>query len=371
MILAESEGRRADALAYARKSAERLDAFLRRGDAKDFERREAATTYGNIALAYNNMHLYGEAVRYSQRSIALARSLPPGAELSSGLSVLANALRYQGDLEGALHAIQEARKIAEESAYANETLRMLTMYGILFREGLILGEDGGVNLDRPAEAIEALQRAFNITDEAARKSPNDYATRSRLASCAEMLGNILRRSDPVRALAVYDVAIRRLSEVQNNLRARRARAAALANSSYALRRLHRTSEAKQRIDAAFAILRDTKDYPADRIPFDQLGLYNTLVASADYEAEVGDPHRAIGIYEDLLDKVMASDPEPFTDLRNVPQLSRLYESLAGLYRRIGDAAKAESMESRRLELWRHWDRKLPHNAFVRRQLDVE
>ncbi len=374
MILADEEARRTDALAYGKKSAERLDVFLSGGNARESELDEAAGIYASIAQDCNNMHLFDEGVRYARRSVEIARSLPPGERagirLSSGLSLLANALRYQGDFDTALQAIREARKIAEETAYSGETLRMLTMYGILLREGLILGEDGGVNLDRPAEAIEALQKAFDITDEAARKSPNDYATRARLGMCATMLGNILRHNDPARALAVYDAAIGRLNEVNNNVTARRNRAAALANSSYALRSLHRTSEAKQRIDAAFAILKDTKDYPTDRIPFDRLGIYNAVVASADYEAQEGDPHHAVEIYEELLDKVMAAKPEPLTDLRDVPRLSLLYESLDRLYRRIGDGAKAESMESRRLELWRHWDRKLPNNAFVRRQFEA-
>jgi hypothetical protein len=65
---------------------------------------------------------------------------------------------------------------------------------------------------------------------------------------------------------------------------------------------------------------------------------------------------------------MASKPEPLTDLRDAAKLSRLYEASAGLYRRAGQTVRAESMETRRLELWRHWDRKLPNNAFVRRQL---
>ena len=374
MILAQSEHRRADALYYARKSSERLDAFLDKRGAQESDRANAVPTYANIALAHLNMHLYAEGARYAQRTVDLARSLHrterAGILLSNGLSLLANAYRYQGDLEAALRAIDEARKLAEETVYPNQTERMLGLYGILLRQGLILGEDGGVNLDRPAEAVKSLQKAFDITEEAARQNPNDFTSRSHVGTCALMLADILRHSDPERALAAYDAAISRLGEIRNNLSARRNQASALANSSYALRRLHRTSEAKQRIEAAFAILKETKDYPAERIPFDRMELYNAFAARADHEAEVGDPHRAVADYEELLDKVIAAKPETLTDLRDVPRISSLYESLSRLYRRTGKITKANDVESQRLELWRHWDTKLPNNLFVRRQLDA-
>jgi serine/threonine protein kinase len=374
MILAQSEHRRADALSFARKSSERLEAFLNQPGAQESDRANAARIYANIGLAHINMHLYAEGVRYAQRAVDQARSLHrnerAGILLSSGLSLLANAYRYQGDLEAALRAIDEAWKIAEETVYPNQTERMVGLYGILLRQGLILGEDGSVNLDRPAEAIKYLQKAFDITAEAARQNPNDFASRSRFGTCALTLANILRYSNPERAIAIYDAAISRLGEIPNNLSARRDKASALANSSYALRRLHRASESKQRIEAAFAILKETKDYPAERIPFERMELYNAFTARADHEAQFGDPHRAVADYEELLAKVIASKPETLTDLRDVPRISSLYESLSRLYRRTGNINKANDMESLRLDLWRHWDTKLPNNVFVRRELEA-
>jgi hypothetical protein len=117
------------------------------------------------------------------------------------------------------------------------------------------------------------------------------------------------------------------------------------------------------------ILKNTNDYPADRIPL-RSELYIALCALGDYEAEVSGPRGAVEIYEQLLDKVMAAKPEPLNDLRDAPRMSRLYEALAGLYRRAGNTARAESIEARRLELWRHWDNKLPNNPFIRHQLEA-
>jgi len=72
----------------------------------------------------------------------------------------------------------------------------------------------------------------------------------------------------------------------------------------------------------------------------------------------------------IRDRVIAAKPEPLTDLRDAPKMSRLYEALTLLYRRTGDTPKMQTMQTLWLELWRHWDGKLPNNAFIRRQLEA-
>jgi hypothetical protein len=42
--------------------------------------------------------------------------------------------------------------------------------------------------------------------------------------------------------------------------------------------------------------------------------------------------------------------------------------MAALQRRNGRIDLAAGLDARRLELWQHWDRKLPGNAFVHRQI---
>ena len=369
MILAQEENRDADALAFAGKAARRLDEFLRLGNVTDAQRIEISGEYGNIALAHLNMHMYAEAVPYAQQTVEIIRPVPSAQYIvASGLSFLASALRSQGDLDGALRAIQEARRIGEQASYPDPTTRMLDQYGIFLRQGTILGEDGDVSLGRPADAIEPLRKAFETTEEFAKKDPNDAVSRMRVAYSGSALGNILRSQDPREALAVYELAIKRVGEIQNNLPAKRSRATLLANSSYPLLSLHRPAEARSRLEMALSILRETKDYPAERI---KLGGDAYLVASAwaDYEAAEG-PGHGVELYEQLLAEVMAAEPKVFDDLRAASKLSLLYERLAGLYRRTGATAKANEMEARRLDLWRRWDKKLPHNAFILGELDA-
>jgi tetratricopeptide (TPR) repeat protein len=148
---------------------------------------------------------------------------------------------------------------------------------------------------------------------------------------------------------------------------RRDQAWLLAGSSYALRRLHRLAESKQRIDEAFATLRAIKEYPAERIePGEQAEI--AIRALADYQADTGRSAQAARTYEDLLAKVLASNPQPDTDLRHANSLSRIYRRLAEVDTLAGRAAQAREAGQRRLELWQFWDRKLPNNSFIQRQL---
>jgi tetratricopeptide (TPR) repeat protein/tRNA A-37 threonylcarbamoyl transferase component Bud32 len=385
MILADTDERYGDALAHASRAVERLetlmlhddprnpvrlDGFLRPGDAAQSERSGVALLYVNVALTHVNRHRYADGVRYARRAADLAQPIPSAQDLASGaLSILANALRYQGDLDAALNTIREARRISENATYPSETARLFNRYGPILREGLILGEEGAINLDRPAEAIEAFQKALDMTEEAATKDLSDAASRSRVGSTARELGDVLRDRDPRRSLAVYDLGIQRLEETRNRLESRRDRAVLLAKSSYPLRLLHRASEARNRIDAAFAILKDTKDYPAERITLGS-HVYTALCALADHEAESGDPRHALEIYRQLLDRVMTTNPDVFSDLRDAPKLSRIYTTLGVLYHRTGDAVSAEVINARRLELWRSWHQKLPQNPFIRRQFEA-
>jgi len=168
-------------------------------------------------------------------------------------------------------------------------------------------------------------------------------------------------------LEVYDHGLMRIREVPSDIQARRQEASLLAASSYAARWLHRVGDARDRIDAAFRLLRDTKDYPAEMIkPGSEAD--NAARALADRYGETGEPNQAIEAYRDLRGRIMKSNPDLQNDLLNAAQISRLDGVLATLLRRVGRTDEAGSLDQNRLELWRHWDRKLPNNPFVQRQI---
>ena len=133
-------------------------------------------------------------------------------------------------------------------------------------EGSILGEEGEVNLHRPAEAEADFQKARRIMRDLANKDATDSSARYFFALLNQSLGDIIRHRDPAQALALYEDGLAKLHEIKNGDDSmRRLEVRLLCGSSYSLRSLHRDRDAAQRIDAAFRILRETKDYPASKI----------------------------------------------------------------------------------------------------------
>jgi tetratricopeptide (TPR) repeat protein len=233
----------------------------------------------------------------------------------------------------------------------------------------MLAEDNAVSMGRYEEAVVPLEQAFRIADGFVHQDANDQFSRGRLADDGVNLADALRHLDVRRALEIYDHTLLHLAEVKNNSSFRRFEVSALVSSSYALRRLQRPAEARQRLDAAFDRLRQLKLYPTAKI---RLGseAEDTLRARADYEEGAGNLPGAIAIYQNLRDQVQATKPNPEVNLFEAVRLSALFGAEAAVERRAGRADLASPLEARRLDIWRHWDRQLPNNSFVRRQLDA-
>ena len=369
MILAENERRNGEAVAEARKAAHYLDRFLSLGQPSAVESGVVSELFYNIALSHKNQHLPFDGIRYARRSVETSRYAPNAAfRRSLAHSMLADLLRRTGDLEGALLAIRQSRADLDKAHFPNETERRAAWCRVLGRESKILGVPGGISLNRPGEAIPLLQNVFDLLEEWAQLEPENAWTRLLFASVGRELGDAVRLRSPQRALEVYDHALQRLRAVEDNAEARRGEVELLASSAYALRRLNRRDEARNRIDTAFRLLAETNDYPADRVVLHEAA-EAALRAWGDHLAETGETERAAEVYDDLLEKVMATNPDSQNDLPHALGLSRIYEPLASLHRRNGQPERGALLSALRLNLWRHWDRKLPNNVFVRHQLE--
>jgi tetratricopeptide (TPR) repeat protein/predicted Ser/Thr protein kinase len=370
MILADSQHRDDQARMHAGQAVSRLEKSLALGEPTHTQSLKVAQLFNNIALAYKNFHLYDESVRYARRSIEISKSEPSAGRFrGNALSLIADALRFSGDLQGAFEAVRDAHENLDALGSPKLTNEKIARFNVLWREGVILGGDGQISLERPDDAVVSLQEAFDIIEGLAKQDPDDANSRSLFQSAGREMGSILGHHQPERALAVFNHALSRLREVKNNVKARRGEAQLLAASSYPLRRVNRVNEARLQIDNALQILRETKDYPADRIELDD-ELDTVLRGWADHLAETGQPQRAAEVYQELLDKIMASHPDPQNDLRNATSLAHIYETLAALHLRNGRAEPAQAMSAVRLELWQNWNRKLPQNPFIRKQLDA-
>jgi hypothetical protein len=137
-----------------------------------------------------------------------------------------------------------------------------------------------------------LQKAFDLLEEWAQNDRTDDRSRLLFASLGRELGDASRLRDPQRALAVYDHSLLRLRELENNIEARSGEVEILTGSAYALRRLNRAGEAKDRINIVFRLLAETKEYPAGRVrPYS--AAYEALRARGDHLSQTGEPQQAL------------------------------------------------------------------------------
>jgi tetratricopeptide (TPR) repeat protein len=320
----------------------------------------------NVANWYLRKERLDEGMRLLRRTIEIAFATNQPHQAGAAQIVMARAHRDAGDLDAALAAIRDGARLLEPAPGKQTNLASYAL--ALVTQGEVLGEDNAISLGRPREAAEYFERGYKIAADIAQKDANDARSRFSLSSNGIRLAAVLRHWDPVRAIAIYNEVLRAMAEVKNNPRARRDEIRAFAGSTFPLRKLGRYAEARQQLDAAFSRLNDLELYPADKVePGSEPD--DTLRALAEYEADRNAP-RGIEIYQELLQRLMASELVPESKLQHALSLSNLYDLMSPRYRRSGQAEKAAELDTRRMELWRHWDRKLPGNSFVGRQRDA-
>ena len=172
MALADSQNKREESLTQALRSAEKMDRFMALGPPQPYDVREVSYMYGNVAVSLADYHRFDEAIRYSRRAIQVAQQIPgTGAQQSLAYGVLADALRASGQLDSALTAVRESRRLEEQQTETNTTWQRWNLVLALWREGSILGEDQGISLGRPQDAAAIFRQALDIADELAKKGP--------------------------------------------------------------------------------------------------------------------------------------------------------------------------------------------------------
>jgi tetratricopeptide (TPR) repeat protein len=321
--------------------------------------------YVNVGYIQYSARHCEDAIRYSQRALAI--SLPgPDANALRGeaLNLLGGARWQSGDLDGALKTALESIELVKAEAGDGHAAILINLAEGFEFEGMILGKrDGEPSFGRTREALANFQKALEIAEDLCKKDPLDYLGRHHVAISGLELGNIIRHDDPYKALAVYDHALARIREAKTNASTQSAEADLLAGSSYPVRWLGREKEARQRIARALELLSHAGRYPADKVE-PMSDAYDVLRAQADDYAQTGRTSNAVESYQQLLDKLIAWHSDPQNDLRDAVCLSRTWVALADLYRLGGQKDHALQLDSKRVELWNHWQGRLPGAHFL-------
>jgi tetratricopeptide (TPR) repeat protein len=372
MILADDSGSAEDMLRFAGRSEERLNQFLSTGPlnaASDrMEAQQVIIALMNVAGHYMKVNRPDDAIRIAGRAIEIAHATDWPTQAGAALMVVALAHRKKGELDEALKAVRESVRMLEPAPGESRTGRLQPYALALIREGQILGEDESINLGRPQDAAECIERALKISEDMARRDANDFLSQNRLYFAEAKLAGILGRTQPARSAELYDDALRRLAQITANGSTMRNEAETLAASVYPLLRLGRRADARSRLDRAFDLLRTLKQYPAAKVELGSAA-EETMRALAEYEAADGRVKHGTALYEELLRQVLSGHPEPETNLEDAVEISSLYGGAAHLERLAGQDKLASDLETLRLTLWQHWNVTLPNNAFVRHQIE--
>jgi tetratricopeptide (TPR) repeat protein len=358
-------------LNFARKAAASLDQYLNTGGIDNGEAESVFVSYTNVVKQYMREEQADEALRVGRRALDLAHSVNEPRRAGALLEAIADIYRERGDLDEALAASRESARLLDPGAESADMVQRMNFVLALIREGRILDDDNSISLGRREEAIAVLDRAFTITGDIAGRDPNDFNSGERFAGVGILLARELSNTDPARSVDIYDRVLRRMAEVKDNTPARRREIEALTGSVFPLIQLRRHDEARQRLEAAFLRLNQLKFYPAEQIELGSLA-DDTLRARAQYDAATGHVRGAIETCEKLLALIFAAKPPPVPEasLEDAVELSNIYRQMAALYRRGRRPADVSGFDTRRVELWRHWDAKLPHNGFVRREMEM-
>jgi serine/threonine protein kinase/tetratricopeptide (TPR) repeat protein len=368
MALVDYQDRRSDAIAHAQRASARLEGFLRLGRPAPAEVDRATQVYMNIATAYSNSNRIAEEIAFCEKALAVSDGVPLAqGRRAAAFGTLAAALLDAGKLDEALASARNSRTLLEALAVEGGRTELFNLSLAYLREGQVLGQDGGISLQRPAEAAQAFERALAVAESLAARDPNDSAARVSSAIAAAHLSDVVRHNDPAKALAIIDHALARTREVTPNARIRFEQAGLLAGSAYPARRLHHDEEARQRLGEALDVLRELKAFPADSVPAGS-DVYGVLKAQADDDAESGRTAAAISAYRDLLARIEAAKPRPTEVLADAVVMSDLWGALSRLVRESGGPEEAASLDARQAALWAGWDRTLPGNPFIRSRI---
>jgi tetratricopeptide (TPR) repeat protein len=365
MILAGLRRPDTEAIRYAQRSAALLEQYVTSGPVDPAEAQQVVIAYMNVANRYMLANQLDDAIHKARRTIDIARANNQPLQAGAALMVVASALRARGDLDEALAQVQEAVRVLEPAPGERNLGRTGSYTLALTREGAILGEVRGVSMGRADEALTVLNRAAQILEQLALQDRNDFDSRNRLSSAYLQSADILSTVDPPRALKAYNDDLDRLAEIKGNSKMRR--------DEVARSWLRRPASPDGRVgEAASGWRTRSSTCASSNLPGGNRPLGSeadeALRARAQIEADAGRVDEAVEIQRNLIDAVLNGKPDVEANLSEAADLSSLYAATAAVARRAGQRPFAAAIDSRRLELWQHWDQKLPRNPFVQRQL---
>jgi tRNA A-37 threonylcarbamoyl transferase component Bud32/tetratricopeptide (TPR) repeat protein len=368
MIVAGLRRPDTDALPLARRSGQWLDKYLSSGAVDPAEARQVVLALNNVGNRFRIEEQFDEALRLTRRAQQIAETSPDLRNQLGGVLIgLGRIHRDRGALQDGAESYAQAVRTLDPGIHSGRT-QPYTLALALTGQAEVVGSEG-ISLGRTAEAVALLRRAFAIADEAAHRDKVDAESRGMASTAGRMLARLVATTDVREALTINDHVLHHLGEIANNVRFRRDEVRALAASAVALQQLGRGAEAATRLATAFVKLADLKLYPSARV---ELGAepQDALLARAQIQTATGQGREAVQSTEELLHAIdtPAAASTARTSLGSAAALAALYRTVANIQRENGMHARAAALDAERLQIWQHWQGKLPDNEFVAAQI---
>ena len=337
--------------------------------------RTALRVNGTAARALLNAGRATESLVFSSRQLELAekratRLGTPDAKLTAVSIARAHAtgLRYAGELELASEFLHDAEEHLPSDLPSQTRRRELQ--NILYYRGVVLGEAGGLSLERFEESEVSLSAALNILRESIAANRDDGEARIDFAQTALKLGQVQEtlRKLP-RGLETFDEGLAVLAAAPDSNRYAGDYATRLkAESSLVLAMLNRKAESAMRLGQALGAAKEgVKSWPPEH--FGPTSTYEFLWrVRAELAAHDGNLPQAIELLKDSLARFRADgDFRPSEDLDDALRMSVKLKRIEELCAQMGDLTQAEMYRGERRKLWSSWQVKLPGNRFITRQ----
>jgi tRNA A-37 threonylcarbamoyl transferase component Bud32 len=300
-----------------------------------------------------------KAVECQQRSVALDRNYRARGSLANAMCAYANLLRAVGDLHGSLAQFDSCRQILERMAAENPDhyTTLLNLANTYSSIGRVQSDAAGPSLLRTADAVRSFDASLRIGRRLMELDPAERQARSNHAIALWRLAGLLAERDPAAALAHYDEAAAIVRALDRRLFSRNiVLAASLADSTLALRALHREKEIPGRLKEAWSVC---EMYRGNAAPFETCVRYPSH-AEAVIAMMQGHPDEAARLHRLWIDALDPATRE--ADARGDSMSGWAYaESLRQLARALtkdGRPEEARRVEGQRAALLDAWRPKL-------------
>jgi len=353
---------------YGRQAARWLDSLMTQNGLERRDVNMATYSYSNLAEREVGLNHLPIALAYAQRGVEVSRNIQtiPGPK-TQAIVTLAEVQRLMGDLETAAGTLRKAQSVYDSGSWDNEIYHKQIGNLLNYGQSRLYSSVDRIDVDNPLAAAGQAQIGFETSEALVKQDAGNDYMREISAAFSNQRGVVLTASDPAGALRAFDSSLARARELGTNVTGQRAEAVALANSSYALRKVGQGAEAGRRLDRAMQLFALTRDYPLKALlPWSE-GEVGAR-ALADHYAATGQTAKAIDLYRDVLNRIMATNPDELQSLPGAMCLSRYYSALIALLRQTGDGAGADDYGLKRSRLWEAWDRRAPNHPVIKRQL---